>query len=217
MRSRLCPQCGKSLSNIAAFCKHCGASLPHGRVQTGPGLGESVALLANAAAKRISATATAVATTKCPHCHAPIALTARFCGQCGKAPGEINRPPEPSHETEKPYRREPRVRQSPPGRPGSPSYDTGTSGTARAFGVASVILGALTFGVQWIAGLCCGWIGWPLGIAAIVCGILAIVGGEKTLGWVGIVLSVAMIALQFLMLSHGVSSLNKLFQSSGSF
>jgi hypothetical protein len=66
----------------------------------------------------------------------------------------------------------------------------------RPLGIASVILGAITFGIQMMGGLCCGWIGWPLGIAALICGIIAIVQGESTLGIIGCVLSVVGVIVQ---------------------
>ena len=68
------------------------------------------------------------------------------------------------------------------------------SGTAKTLGVISVVLGALTAGVEVIGGLCCGWIVWPLAIAATILGILAWTSARgdqtaATLGKIGICLS----------------------------
>ena len=60
--------------------------------------------------------------------------------------------------------------------------------TARVLGIVSIVLGAITAGIQLMGGLCCGWIGWPGGIAAIVCGALAMIGGEYLLGGIGVCL-----------------------------
>jgi hypothetical protein len=68
--------------------------------------------------------------------------------------------------------------------------------TGQNLGIASVILGALTFGIQIFGGLLCGWLGWPLGIAAIVLGIIAITKGRMGLGVTGIVLSVIGVVIQ---------------------
>lgn len=87
--------------------------------------------------------------------------------------------------------------------------------TGKTMGYASIILGAITFGIQIMGGLCCGWIGWPLGIAAVICGILAIVNGEKTLGSIGIILSVIGIVLQILALGAGMTGLMQGAQQSG--
>jgi hypothetical protein len=78
--------------------------------------------------------------------------------------------------------------------------------TGQYLGIASVIMGALTFGVQIIGGLICGWIGWPLGIAAIICGIIAFAKGSKGLGITGIVLSVIGVVIQLLVLAGAISS-----------
>jgi hypothetical protein len=121
----------------------------------------------------------------CPKCGRENSPTARFCQGCGIE--LIEHRPDSS------------------GSKGNPFEET-----SKALGVASVILGAITFGVQWLGGLCCGWIGWPLAVGAVICGILAISGGERTLGWIGIVLSVAMLALQVLMLIVGAGSLGRL-------
>lgn len=87
--------------------------------------------------------------------------------------------------------------------------------TGKTMGYASVILGAITFGIQIMGGLCCGWVGWPLGIAAVICGILAIVNGEKALGAIGIILSVIGIVLQILALGAGTAGLMQGAQQSG--
>jgi len=68
--------------------------------------------------------------------------------------------------------------------------------SGKTLGTASVCLAVPTVLIQLAGGLCCGWIGWPLGLAAIVLGIIAIVKGERTLGAIGIFLSVAGIILQ---------------------
>jgi len=47
-----------------------------------------------------------------------------------------------------------------------------------------------------MGGLCCGWIGWPGGIASVILGILAMAGGEMGLGGTGIALSVIVFILQ---------------------
>jgi len=83
-------------------------------------------------------------------------------------------------------------------------------GTGQALGIASVIMGALTFGVQIMGGLICGWIGWPLGIAAIVTGIIAIVQGNKGLGIAGIVLSVIGLVWQILTLVGSIGAMGAL-------
>lgn len=70
--------------------------------------------------------------------------------------------------------------------------------SGQTFGIASVIMGALTFGIQIVGGLICGWIGWPLGFAAIVCGVFAFTKGNKGLGITGIVLSVIGVLIQIL-------------------
>lgn len=79
--------------------------------------------------------------------------------------------------------------------------------TGQTLGIASVIMGALTFGIQIMGGLCLGWLGWPLGIAAIVCGIIAITKGTKGLGITGIVLSVIGVVIQVLILTGAINSL----------
>lgn len=79
----------------------------------------------------------------------------------------------------------------------------------QGLGIASVILGAITFGIQLLGGLACGWIGWPLGIAAIVTGILAITKGRKGLGIAGIVLSVIGVILQILILVGALGTLGQ--------
>ena len=83
-----------------------------------------------------------------------------------------------------------------------------------AFGIVSVCLGAVTFGIQIMGGLCCGWIGWPLGIAAIICGIVAIVQGAKGLGALGIVLSVVGVVLQVVGATAGTAALSGILQES---
>lgn len=88
--------------------------------------------------------------------------------------------------------------ESPPYQQGD-SYQTEDK-TGQALGIASVILGALTFGIQMIGGLLCGWIGWAFGIAAIVTGIMAIPKGAKGLGITGIVLSIIGVVIQVLVL-----------------
>lgn len=79
--------------------------------------------------------------------------------------------------------------------------------TGRTFGIISVVLGAITFGIQFVGGLCFGWIGWPLGIAAIICGIIALAKGAKGLGIAGIVLSVIGVVVQVLALGGSISLL----------
>jgi len=79
--------------------------------------------------------------------------------------------------------------------------------SGQALGVASVIMGALTFGIQMFGGLICGWIGWPLGIAAIVCGVMAYMKGSKGLGIAGTVLSVIGVLIQVLVLVGAIGSL----------
>jgi hypothetical protein len=123
----------------------------------------------------------------CEKCGHEYGFGAKFCAACGAPLGAV--PPPPPRES--------------PRAPG----DKG-----KAFGVASVILGALTFGVQFLGGLCCGWIGWPLAFAAVICGILAIAEGESLLGWLGIGLSGAMLVLQILFLILGVGSLGSLLR-----
>lgn len=81
--------------------------------------------------------------------------------------------------------------------------------SGQAFGIASVIMGAITFGVQLIGGLICGWLGWPLGIAAIVTGIMAITKGRKWLGIIGIVLSVIGVVLQLLALTGAIGAMGQ--------
>ena len=80
----------------------------------------------------------------------------------------------------------------------------------KTLGIVSVVLGAVTFGIQLMGGLCCGWIGWPLGIAAIICGIFAGTKGSWTLGGIGIVLSVIGVILQIAGVGAGVASLSQL-------
>ena len=77
----------------------------------------------------------------------------------------------------------------------------------QSLGIASVIMGAITFGIQLMGGLICGWIGWPLGIAAIVTGIIAITRGSKGLGYTGIILSVIGVIIQVLGLIGAIGSL----------
>ncbi len=77
--------------------------------------------------------------------------------------------------------------------------------SARTLGIVSVALAVPTMFVQFLGGLCCGWIGWPMGLAAIVIGIVAISKGEKTLGAIGIFLSVAGIILQILSLAGSIA------------
>ena len=79
--------------------------------------------------------------------------------------------------------------------------------TGQALGIVSVVLGALTFGFQFLGGLICGWVGWPLGIAAIICGVIAFIKGAKGLGITGIVLSVIGVIVQVLALVGAMSSL----------
>lgn len=80
-------------------------------------------------------------------------------------------------------------------------------GTGQVLGIASVIMGALTFGIQIMGGLICGWIGWPLGIASIVTGIIAITQGNKGLGIGGIALSVVGLIWQIVILVGAMGSL----------
>lgn len=77
----------------------------------------------------------------------------------------------------------------------------------RVFGIISVVLGGITFGIQIIGGLCCGWLGWPLGIGAAICGILAMVHKEYRLGGIGIGLSVVGLLLQLLALGGAFAGL----------
>lgn len=79
----------------------------------------------------------------------------------------------------------------------------------QGLGIASVVMGALTLGIQIMGGLICGWIGWPLGIAAIICGIIAFTKGSKGLGITGIVLSVIGVVIQVLVLAGAISSLGQ--------
>ena len=79
----------------------------------------------------------------------------------------------------------------------------------QGLGIASVILGALTLGIQLMGGLICGWVGWPLGIAAIVTGIIAITKGRKGLGITGIVLSVIGVVIQVLVLVGAIGALGQ--------
>jgi len=44
-------------------------------------------------------------------------------------------------------------------------------------------------------------------VAAIVCGILAVSYGEKTLGWIGIGLSIGALVIQIVMMMAGAASL----------
>lgn len=90
------------------------------------------------------------------------------------------------------------------------SDQTGSS-SARVFGIVSVILGAITFGWQWIGGLCCGWLGWPLGIASIICALMTISGdkNDKILGAIGAFLSVIGVVIQLLIAGHMVGSLTR--------
>jgi len=81
--------------------------------------------------------------------------------------------------------------------------------TGQILGIVSLVLGAITFGIQMIGGLLCGWLGWPLGIAAIICGIIAVGKGAKGLGIAGIVLSVIGILIQVLGLAGAISSLGR--------
>jgi len=69
--------------------------------------------------------------------------------------------------------------------------------SGKIMGIISIVFGSVTFIVQILGGLICGWLGWPLGIAALILGILAIRKGYK-LGWLGIVLSIAGVVLQLL-------------------
>lgn len=80
--------------------------------------------------------------------------------------------------------------------------------SGQALGIASVIMGAITFGVQIIGGLICGWLGWPLGIAAIVTGIMAINKGRKGLGISGIVLSIIGVIIQLLTVTGAIGALS---------
>lgn len=81
--------------------------------------------------------------------------------------------------------------------------------SGQPLGIASAILGAVTFGVQMIGGLICGWLGWPLGIAAIITGILAINKGHKWLGIIGILLSVIGVIIQILVLTGAIAALGQ--------
>ena len=81
--------------------------------------------------------------------------------------------------------------------------------TGQILGIVSLVLGAITFGVQMIGGLLCGWLGWPLGIAAVICGIIAVTKGAKGLGIAGIVLSVIGVLIQVLGLAGAIGSLNR--------
>lgn len=89
------------------------------------------------------------------------------------------------------------------------------SQSGKTLGIVSVVLGAITFGIQFMGGLCCGWIGWPLGIAAIVCGIIAMTQGAKTLGAVGIILSVIGVIVQLAGLGAGMAALGGAASSAG--
>lgn len=73
-------------------------------------------------------------------------------------------------------------------------------GGGQGFGIAAVVLGSITFGVQMLGGLLCGWIGWPLGFIAILLGVVAITKGARGLGAAGIGLSVIGVILQVLAL-----------------
>jgi len=75
--------------------------------------------------------------------------------------------------------------------------------SAKIFGIASIILGAITFGWQLIGGLCCGWLGWPLGVGALICALMTLSGDKtaKTYGIIGAGLSVIGIIIQIAVLS----------------
>lgn len=81
---------------------------------------------------------------------------------------------------------------------------------ARGLGVASIVLGAMTAGIQLFGGLCCGWIGWPGGIAAIILGILSMVGREYALGGIGIFLAVIVFILQVVGLGGSMATLSSI-------
>ena len=72
--------------------------------------------------------------------------------------------------------------------------------TGLDMGIASLIFGVLTFSIQLIGGLLCGWVGWALGITAIITGIMAIAKGSKWLGISGIILSAIGVIYQVLTL-----------------
>ena len=85
------------------------------------------------------------------------------------------------------------------------------SQSAVSFGIISIIFGALALGVQLLGGLCCGWIGWPLVVVAIICALMTIGGNQtaKTYGLIGAFLSIIGIIIQLLVLSGSIHGLTR--------
>lgn len=87
----------------------------------------------------------------------------------------------------------------------SPPFDK----NGQLLGITSIILGIITFGIQLLGGLICGWVGWPLGIAAVVTGVMAISRGYKGLGIGGIAFSGVGVVVQVLVLFGVVNFFSK--------
>jgi len=65
-------------------------------------------------------------------------------------------------------------------------------------GIVGIALAVPTMFIQFLGGMCCGWIGWPMGLVAIILGVVAISKGARTLGMVAIILSVIGVVVQVL-------------------
>jgi len=70
--------------------------------------------------------------------------------------------------------------------------------TGMICGIVGIAVAIPTMFIQFLGGMCCGWIGWPMGLIAIALGIVAIVKGARTLGILAIALSVIGVVVQIL-------------------
>jgi hypothetical protein len=83
--------------------------------------------------------------------------------------------------------------------------------TATMLGVVSIVLGALAAGIMFVGGCCCGWVAWPLVIAAIVIGFIALGSDDKTadkLAMWGIGLAIIVPVFRFALWTLILSALN---------
>ena len=129
----------------------------------------------------------------CSECGTPLSEAATFCEHCGKRLADTVD-----------------ATGATPTQPGKATA-TMRPETARTLGVVSLVLGALAAGIMFVGGCCCGWMAWPLVIAAIVIGFIALGSDDKAadnLAKWGIGLAIIVPIVRFVLWTVILSALN---------